>query len=250
MAWLEKSKPTPLDGLPIHGLYFLDGDQVAHVIQGDWTKGQKYPVLAFPSGLECDLWSTGNPDSLATVHLFGEMDLPLADTRDEAYRQADDIAEQCGYLAHKVGEDRIEVVGHDTGEHLMLVYDNDTHRMVDVQPIIEKQTRLITRLGDLLDSQSRAKLPPLYSGEEQGLEAQALVKFFTPDSHWTWYASEFDGKDIFFGLVAGDEIELGYFSLSELEQALGPLGLAIDRDRYFSPKTLQELRELHQQERR
>jgi hypothetical protein len=35
------------------------------------------------------------------------------------------------------------------------------------------------------------------------------VKYFTPDSNWTWYASEFDGEDTFFGPVAGFEVELG-----------------------------------------
>jgi len=63
----------------------------------------------------------------------------------------------------------------------------------------------------LLDRVSREKLPQLYSGEEKGLDAIAQVKFFTPDSNWTWYASEFDGEDIFFGLVSGFEVELGYF---------------------------------------
>jgi hypothetical protein len=62
---------------------------------------------------------------------------------------------------------------------------------------------------NLLDQASREKLPPLYSGEEKGLEALAQVKFFTPDSNWTWYASEFDVEDIFFGLVSGVEVELG-----------------------------------------
>ena len=43
--------------------------------------------------------------------------------------------------------------------------------------------------GDnLLDQELRDKLPELYSGEEQGLDAPAQVKFFTPDSNWTWYA--------------------------------------------------------------
>ena len=50
--------------------------------------------------------------------------------------------------------------------------------------------------------------------EEQGLDAKALVKFFIPDSNWTWYASEFDGEDTFYGLVVGHEIEPAYFSLS------------------------------------
>lgn len=98
---------------------------------------------------------------------------------------------------------------------------------------------------NLLDQASREKLPPLYSGEEQGLEATAQVKFFTPDGNWTWYASEFDGEDIFFGLVSGFDIELGYFSLSELKEAKGPLGLLIERDLYFESRTLRELKEQH-----
>src|SRR3989304_5939544 len=100
---------------------------------------------------------------------------------------------------------------------------------------------------DLLDKNSRKKLPPLYSGEALGLEAIAPVKFFTPDSNWTWYASEFDGDDIFFGLVVGFEAELGYFSLKELQVARGPLGLPVDRDLHFETKTLKELMEWHEQ---
>ena len=100
----------------------------------------------------------------------------------------------------------------------------------------------------LLDQESREKLPELYANEELGLAAKALVKFFTPDANWTWYASEFDGEDIFFGFVIGLESELGYFSLSELESVRGPLGLPIERDLHFEPKTLKELRDHYQQE--
>jgi hypothetical protein len=104
--------------------------------------------------------------------------------------------------------------------------------------------------GDnLLDPASREKLPALYSGEELGLMAIALVKFFTPDSNWTWYASEFDGEDLFFGLVSGFEVELGYFSLSELQSVKGSLGLPIERDLYYEPKTLAELMKKHEQDR-
>ena len=39
---------------------------------------------------------------------------------------------------------------------------------------------------NLLDQESREKLPLLYSGEEKGLDTLAQVKFFTPDSSWTW----------------------------------------------------------------
>ncbi len=41
-------------------------------------------------------------------------------------------------------------------------------------------------------------------------ETLAQVKFFTPDAQWTWYVSEFDGEDLFFGLVIGLDIELGW----------------------------------------
>jgi hypothetical protein len=73
------------------------------------------------------------------------------------------------------------------------------------------------------------------------------VKIFTPDSSWTWYAFEFDGNDIFFGLVSGLEVELGYFSLSEFEEIRETLGLPIERDLYFTPITLSELMEQQRQ---
>ena len=93
----------------------------------------------------------------------------------------------------------------------------------------------------LLTKELRAKLPPLYSTEKDK-DPTAVVKFFTPDSSWTWFATEFDGEDRFFGLVDGFDKELGYFSLPELASARGPLGLPIERDRWFSPKPLSECR--------
>tara|TARA_Y100000593_G_C4290720_1_gene328099 strand:+ start:392 stop:679 length:288 start_codon:yes stop_codon:yes gene_type:complete len=93
----------------------------------------------------------------------------------------------------------------------------------------------------LLTKELRAKLPPLYSTEKDE-DPTAVAKFFTPDSNWTWYATEFDGEDRFFGLVDGFDKELGYFSLSELASARGPLGLPIERDRWFSPIPLSECR--------
>jgi hypothetical protein len=101
---------------------------------------------------------------------------------------------------------------------------------------------------EFFPNEIREKLPPLYSSEELGLMAQALVKFFTPDSNWTWYASEFDGDDIFFGLVSGFAVELGYFSLSELQAVKGPLGLPIERDLHFKPQTIKDLKEKHKRE--
>lgn len=93
----------------------------------------------------------------------------------------------------------------------------------------------------LLTKEILEKLPKPYTQEEKGLDAVAIVKFFTPDSNWTWYATEFDGDDLFFGLVDGFEKEIGYFRLSELQSVKGALGLPIERDMYFKPKTLREL---------
>ncbi len=86
----------------------------------------------------------------------------------------------------------------------------------------------------LLTKELRGKIPPLYS-QNKNPDPLVICKFFTPDSSWTWYVIEFDGKDTFFGLVDGFEKELGYFSLSELESIRGKLGLPVERDLYFKP---------------
>lgn len=83
----------------------------------------------------------------------------------------------------------------------------------------------------------RKKLPPLYTTEHER-DPVARAKFFTPWSNWTWYATEFDGLDTFFGLVCGFDKELGYFSLEDLKSARGPGGLYIEVDLYFEPTRL------------
>ena len=84
----------------------------------------------------------------------------------------------------------------------------------------------------------KATLPPLYS-QEQTKDPIVHVKFFTPWTGWTWYAtegSEQEGDFIFFGYVIGHEREWGYFSLNELSSVVGPMGLKIERDIHFTPK--------------
>ena len=93
----------------------------------------------------------------------------------------------------------------------------------------------------LLTEELRRRLPPLYSQEDLGGKAVAHVKFFTPDSSWTFHVTEFDGEDAFFGLVDGLEKALGYFSLSDLESVRGPMGRPIERDLHWEPKTLEEI---------
>jgi hypothetical protein len=88
----------------------------------------------------------------------------------------------------------------------------------------------------LLSAENRRRLPSLYTQENEP-DPAVPVKFFTPDSGWTWYAIEFDGEDTFFGYVTGLEAELGYFSLRELQTARGPLGLPVERDLHWDPAT-------------
>lgn len=92
----------------------------------------------------------------------------------------------------------------------------------------------------LLTKEILKKLPALGATDNQK-DPTVQVKFFTPDAQWTWYAYEFDGKDIFFGYVKGIENELGTFSLSELQQVRGSLNLAVERDKWFKPCPLSEV---------
>jgi hypothetical protein len=92
----------------------------------------------------------------------------------------------------------------------------------------------------LLTKEIIAKLEktPLGSTDGQPIK-DVIVKFFTPDSSWTWYAvegEEQDGDWQFFGLVDGLEKEWGYFTLSELQSVHGKFNLPIERDRYFDNK--------------
>jgi len=95
----------------------------------------------------------------------------------------------------------------------------------------------------LLTKEILERLPKLYATENEK-DPIVWCKFFTPDSSWTWYVTEFDGEDTFFGLVDGFEKELGYFSLRELKTVRGKLGLPIERDMFFKPCRLSEVRGL------
>jgi hypothetical protein len=97
---------------------------------------------------------------------------------------------------------------------------------------------------ELLTDELRKTLPPLYS-QEASYDPIVYVKFFTPDSSWTWFVtegSEEHGDFRFFGFVEGQEQEWGYFVLSELEAARGPHGLEIERDLYFTPRPFSQLK--------
>ena len=77
-------------------------------------------------------------------------------------------------------------------------------------------------------------------------EVLAPAKLFSPYGNWTWYVTEWDAETgRCFGLVEGFETELGYFDLTELAEATVFGGVpAVERDLYWEPKTLGEIRGL------
>lgn len=93
----------------------------------------------------------------------------------------------------------------------------------------------------LMTKAIEAKIPALYATDGVPVEEKVgIVKFFTPWANWTWYAVEGekdeDGNWTFFGLVDGQFKEWGYFTLNELAEVRGPVGLKIERDRHYDGK--------------
>lgn len=250
MTWLAKEQPTPFEDPPLEGLFFLHGDVLAAKLNQPWMQGRKYPLIAFPSEETRPIWEGRTPEQSPIVHFFGELDLPYFATPKAAYQQAVSIAEVCGYLVKQREAQGFEVLGHAPDEYLLITYHPEKNQIEDVIQLLPEQWDMpLHPAHQLMTDEIRQQLPKLYSNEKLGLDALAPVKYFTPDSRWTWYASEFDGDDLFFGLVIGYEIELGYFSLSELQEVRGSLGLRVERDLYYEPKTLNELQAQHRKER-
>lgn len=95
---------------------------------------------------------------------------------------------------------------------------------------------------ELMPRELREQIPALY-GNENIDDPTVWVKWFTPDSSWTWYVTEYDPIErVCFGLVDGQMREMGYFSLDEVERVRGPLGLRVERDLYFEPRPLSAVR--------
>lgn len=100
----------------------------------------------------------------------------------------------------------------------------------------------------LLTKELIKKIPKLY--ETDGLsdeEKICVVKLFNPVGAGTWYIIEYDAKEkIAYGLVElGHYPELGYFSIKELENIKLPLGLKIERDKFWKPQTLSRVNKAH-----
>ena len=92
-------------------------------------------------------------------------------------------------------------------------------------------------MSELIPKEVKKQIPSLYATENQN-NPTVFVKLFL-DS-WTWYITELsiDG-DIGFGYVVSQfGAEFGYFSLEEIKNIKGTLGIGVERDFEFKPTKL------------
>ena len=110
--------------------------------------------------------------------------------------------------------------------------------------------KLITK-----EIESGAKKYPLYSQDGKGDEGLVWAKYFYPAGAYTLYVTEMEIRKLvsvgmkqeiegtIFGYVTGvDFPELGYTDMEELFAMRGRFGLGIERDMYFTPCTLGEIK--------
>ena len=91
----------------------------------------------------------------------------------------------------------------------------------------------------------REKLIANHKKQDGTKEFKAVLKLFNPAGAGTWYLSELNPEtNVAFGLCYITDKEYGYVDLNELEKFKGALGLGIERDKFFTPKTLEECKNL------
>ena len=91
----------------------------------------------------------------------------------------------------------------------------------------------------------REKLIANHKNQDGTKEFKAVLKLFNPTGAGTWYLSELNPEtNVAFGLCYITDKEYGYVDLNELENFKGALGLGIERDKFFTPKTLEECKNL------
>ena len=98
--------------------------------------------------------------------------------------------------------------------------------------------------------EEKCKKYPLHS-QENNEDPLVFLKFFDPCARTKWYVIEAQktehGEWLFFGYVESpiDPLfdELGYFTLGQLENHKGILGIGVERDIHWTPRKLSEIKE-------
>ena len=87
----------------------------------------------------------------------------------------------------------------------------------------------------LLTESIKAAAEKQYS-KQSDMAQNVVAKFFNPCGAGTWYLmNKHKDDDYCWGIVDLHEIEMGSFSMGELENIRLPFGLKIERDLYFEP---------------
>lgn len=128
MSWYNKEAITAVDNQPIEGLFFLYGAIFAKLTGYKWATELKSPRILFPSGLERSLFASYCP----LIELFDSLDLPLFETRDEAYTTAMEWNEDGCFSVFKQGENQLELWDHETETIYRVTYDNQIGQVRDV----------------------------------------------------------------------------------------------------------------------
>lgn len=108
--------------------------------------------------------------------------------------------------------------------------------------ILKRQGKLDPH-SRLLPKALRDELTPV--PDEWPDDPTVLARYTAPFNAWEWYLiwgeKEENGDWYLFGFVRGFDDELGPWMLSEMEDAVGPFGTRVTRDKAFSPKPLSEV---------
>ena len=68
------------------------------------------------------------------------------------------------------------------------------------------------------------------------MNQKVVAKYFNPAGKGTWYLMNTEpNSDYAWGIVDLFDVEMGSFSIGELESIKLPFGLKIERDMYFKP---------------
>lgn len=112
---------------------------------------------------------------------------------------------------------------------------------------MNQQQRNKLRGHPLLPDELKATLPKLYS-QEKTEDKIVHIKFFHPQSEWTWFACEGEQREedfLMFGYVIDHEGEWGYFTLEQLDEigglSNGRLIMPVERDLYFKPRPFSQV---------
>ncbi len=90
-------------------------------------------------------------------------------------------------------------------------------------------------MADLLTQKDIEQLTKNHeSGVKTGKSGNVVVKLFNPAGVGTWYLSElYPDKNIAYGLCCLTEAEFGNVSVEELKSLKLPMGLTIEKDKWF-----------------